>query len=187
MVLMAGAAQAFPAESQGAGWEESGEASWYGGGHNGRRTSSGTVFNDREMTAAHATLPLGSRVRVTMQETGQSVVVTITDRQPYKRVRVIDLSRGAAAQIGLLGRGTGMVTVASTGPGDIMEVAEAPEDGGGLGVDDGSVSDAAPRRHGRRHMRLGGRVAAQAPPCCHAPSVVLVRRSVRHPATRRML
>ena len=63
-------------------WEESGEASWYGGRHNGHRMSNGSTFDDMQMTAAHASLPLGTKVRVTMQETGASVVVTVTYRLP---------------------------------------------------------------------------------------------------------
>ncbi len=199
MMLAAGAAQAQGAPgshhaARGTGWEESGEASWYGGRHNGRRTSSGTVFNDQEMTAAHATLPLGTKVRVTVQETGESVVVTVTDRQPPKRVRVIDLSRGAASRIGILSRGTAMVTLAPARPGDVVEVAEAP------GPDiqaqfaeassDGEpqyVTGAARRRHGPRHTLRGARVAAVGRPCCRTPSVVQVRRSARHPAAQHTL
>ncbi len=193
MMLVAGVARAAPspgvASGASAGWEESGEASWYGGRHNGRRTSSGTIFNDQEMTAAHATLPLGSKIRVTMQETGQSVVVTITDRQPYKLIRVIDLSRGAASRIGLLNRGTAMVTLARAAATETIEVAEAVgAEAESVGVDDGAVfSGASPRRRGRLHTRHAGRAVAGARPCCRAPSVIQVRRSVRPPAAPRKL
>ena len=131
LMLVAGAAHAQRVapgahpSGGGAKWEESGEASWYGGRHNGRRTSDGSIFNDQQMTAAHATLPLGTKVRVTVQETGQSVVVTITDRQPPKLVRVIDLSRGAASRVGIVSRGTAMVTLAPARADEVMEVAEA--------------------------------------------------------------
>ena len=208
MMLAAGAAQAqspVPGQGQsqhptrGSSWEESGEASWYGGRHNGRRTSSGTVFNDREMTAAHATLPLGTKVRVTVQDTGESVVVTVTDRQPPKRVRVIDLSRGAASRVGILSRGTAMVTLAPARPGDDVEVAEAPDTAVGTqplmsdaarfsdGATPRFVSGAALRRHGQPRTRLGVRAAAAARPCCRAPSVVQVRRSARPLAAPRTL
>src|SRR6185312_15684654 len=131
------------------GWEESGQASWYGGWHHGRRTSMGTIFNQNAMTAAHASLPLGTKVRVTMQETGESVVVTITDRQPPKGLRVIDLSRGAASRIGLLGSGVAMVTLSPVANNEPEEVAEAPDD---------AEFDAmpTPRRHGPRHTRRAG-------------------------------
>ncbi|MDE2334546.1 MAG: septal ring lytic transglycosylase RlpA family protein [Rhodospirillales bacterium] len=91
------------------GWEQTGLASWYGGpGWQGRRTAAGTRFNQDELTAAHATLPLGSRVLVTVPETGRSVVVTITDR-PGTRSRIIDLSRAAAAKLGILRQGVARV------------------------------------------------------------------------------
>ncbi len=123
-------------------WEESGVASWYGAGFDGRRTSSGDVFDQNALTAAHDRLPLGTRLRVTMQETGRSVVVVVTDRMPPKHVRVIDLSRGAAKQLGMLGRGTGMVTLTEARE-DPVEVAEAPDDAEGPAF--------SPRRHGPRH------------------------------------
>lgn len=164
------------------GWEERGEASWYGGQHNGHRTSSGEIFNQNEMTAAHSSLPLGSRVRVTLDDTGESVVVRITDRQPPKRYRIIDLSRGAAAQIGLLARGTGTVTLTPVSASEPVEVAEAPDV-----ADDDGFSGAAPRRHGRRHMRHGARAAAAAHRYYHGPSVIRVRHSAPPRAARHRL
>jgi rare lipoprotein A len=88
----------------------SGMASWYGAELAGHRTASGDRFNPDELTAAHRTLPLGSRVRVTYQ--GKSVVVRINDRGPFARGRVIDLSRAAAEQIGLRRAGSGQVELA---------------------------------------------------------------------------
>lgn len=163
-------------------WEESGQASWYGGWHQGRRTSSGALFDQNAMTAAHSNLPLGTKVRVTMQDTGESVVVTITDRQPPKGLRVIDLSRGAASRIGLLSRGTGMVDLAAVTHEEAVEVAEAPESI--YGDDEPAVS---PRRRGRLHTRHGRPTAGAARPCCHAPSVVQARHSVQRQAARRRL
>src|SRR3954470_17308576 len=119
LVLLSGAPKAKADLAR--GWEESGEASWYGGWHNGRRTSSGTIFNENAMTAAHATLPLGTKIRVTMQETGECVVVTVTDRQPPKYLRVIDLSKAAASRIGLLGSGHAMVTLSAPGTNEPIE------------------------------------------------------------------
>jgi rare lipoprotein A (peptidoglycan hydrolase) len=86
-----------------------GKASWYGPGFHGRRTASGERFNQFGLTAAHKTLPLGTRVRVTNLATDESVVVRINDRGPYARGRIIDLSRGAAAAIGLKGVGNVMI------------------------------------------------------------------------------
>jgi len=81
-----------------------GTASWYGGRLAGRRTASGEVFDPRQMTAAHRTLPFGTWVEVTCVETGQSVRVRITDRGPFGHPeRIIDLSRAAADTIGIRG------------------------------------------------------------------------------------
>jgi rare lipoprotein A len=75
---------------------QSGLASWYGPGFHGRRTASGEVFNQNDMTAAHPSLPFGTRIRVYNQTSGQSVVVRINDRGPHARGRIIDLSRASA-------------------------------------------------------------------------------------------
>ena len=85
----------------------SGKASFYGN-ESGSRTASGQRFNQNAMTAAHRSLPFGTKVRVTHR--GQSVVVTINDRGPFVRGRVLDLSTGAARAIGLTGAGVGHVT-----------------------------------------------------------------------------
>ncbi len=88
-----------------------GPASWYGGpAWNGHRTSDGGRFSDSELTAAHATLPMGTMVRVTLSNGDRSVVVRINDR-PGTRRRIIDLSRAAAAALGILGTGVAVVTL----------------------------------------------------------------------------
>ncbi|WP_147027178.1 septal ring lytic transglycosylase RlpA family protein [Methylobacterium oxalidis] len=83
--------------------EQAGVASWYGPGFHGRRTANGERFNTRALTAAHRTLPFGTRVRVTNQTNGRSVVVRINDRGPYAGGRVIDLSSASAQAIGVSG------------------------------------------------------------------------------------
>jgi rare lipoprotein A len=85
----------------------SGMASFYGN-EAGSKTASGQRFNQNAMTAAHKTLPFGTKLRVT--HGGRSVVVTINDRGPFIRGRVLDLSTGAARAIGLTSRGVGHVT-----------------------------------------------------------------------------
>nr|WP_298207617.1 septal ring lytic transglycosylase RlpA family protein [Acidovorax sp.] len=85
--------------------DEVGLASWYGAQFHRRRTASGELFDMRALTAAHPTLPFGSRVCVRSQMTGRSVVVRINDRGPHVRNRVIDLSRGAAEALGMIGLG----------------------------------------------------------------------------------
>lgn len=78
-----------------------GMASWYGPGFHGKRTASGERFDQHAMTAAHRTLPFGTRVRVTHK--GRSVVVRINDRGPFVHGRVIDLSKAAARKLGITG------------------------------------------------------------------------------------
>lgn len=82
-----------------------GSASYYAARFQGRRTASGEMFDNRAMTAAHRTLPFGTLVRVTNPATGASVVVRITDRGPFTRGRMIDVSRAAAEELGLIARG----------------------------------------------------------------------------------
>jgi rare lipoprotein A len=90
----------------------SGMASFYGN-ESGHRTASGQRFNQNEMTAAHRSLPFGTKLRVTHD--GRSVVVTINDRGPFVRGRVLDLSTGAARAIGLTSAGVGRVTAEVVG------------------------------------------------------------------------
>ena len=86
---------------------ESGLASFYGGG----RTASGEVTGPAGLTAAHRTLPFGTKVVVTNLRSGKSVVVRITDRGPYRRRRIIDVSRAAARELGMINSGTAMVSI----------------------------------------------------------------------------
>ena len=91
----------------GGGHSFAGRASYYGN-ESGSRTASGQRFNQNAMTAAHRSLPFGTKLRVTHR--GQTVVVTINDRGPFIKGRVLDLSTGAARAIGLTGAGVGHVT-----------------------------------------------------------------------------
>ncbi len=85
--------------------DQSGLASWYGGQFHGRKTASGERFDSMDLTAAHKTLPFGTRVCVRSAVTGKSVVVRINDRGPFAPGRIIDLSKGAAQELGMLGLG----------------------------------------------------------------------------------
>ena len=93
--------------STGGGHSFSGMASFYGN-ESGSKTASGARFNQNAMTAAHRSLPFGTKLRVT--HGGRSVVVTINDRGPFIRGRVLDLSTGAARAVGLTSRGVGRIT-----------------------------------------------------------------------------
>jgi rare lipoprotein A len=88
---------------------QSGMASYYGGHHHGRRTASGERFNMNAMTAAHRSLPFGTRLRVTDTRSGRNVVVRINDRGPFIRGRVVDLSVAAARSLGMMGSGVAPV------------------------------------------------------------------------------
>jgi rare lipoprotein A len=90
-----------------------GWASWYGKHHEGRKTASGERFSMRQLTAAHRSLPLGTKVKVTNLRTGQHVVVRINERGPYEggKRRIIDLSEAAAKRVGVLDRGIEWVQV----------------------------------------------------------------------------
>jgi rare lipoprotein A len=88
-----------------------GWASWYGPGFDGNATASGERFNQYDLTAAHRHLPFGTRVRVTNMDNGRTVVVRINDRGPFVGDRVIDLSKGAAQVLGVIGSGVAPVQV----------------------------------------------------------------------------
>ncbi|QTD45957.1 septal ring lytic transglycosylase RlpA family protein [Ottowia testudinis] len=103
-----------------------GVASWYGPGFHGRRTANGEKFDMHELTAAHKTLPFGTRVLVHNPRTGKEVVVRINDRGPFIKGRVIDLSKAAAKALGFNARGHDAVVLREVlperGNGDIVAV-----------------------------------------------------------------
>jgi rare lipoprotein A len=85
---------------------QTGTASWYGPGFHGKATASGVIYNQNDFTAAHQTLPLGTKVMVTNLENGSAIEVTINDRGPFVKARIIDLSYAAGAALGMIGPGT---------------------------------------------------------------------------------
>ena len=97
------------------GMTEEGLASWYGHPYHGRRTTSGEIYDMELLTAAHRTLPLGTRVRVENLSNGHDVEVRINDRGPFVEDRIIDLSRAAARKIQMLGPGTARVRLRVVG------------------------------------------------------------------------
>jgi len=97
-------------------YRERGIASWYGKKFHSKRTSSGEPYDMYAMTAAHKTLPLPSYARVRNLQNGRSVVVRVNDRGPFLHNRLIDLSYAAAARLGILGTGTGVVEVEAVSP-----------------------------------------------------------------------
>lgn len=93
------------------GYDEVGLASWYGRDFHGKKTANGQIYNMYGVSAAHKTLPLGSRVRVTNLENERSVVLVINDRGPFVNQRILDLSYGAAKKLGTVDRGVAKVRV----------------------------------------------------------------------------
>jgi rare lipoprotein A len=104
------------------GWPEAEEglASWYGPGFHGRQAADGSRFNQRKLTAAHRVLPFGTVVRVTNLENGRSVEVRITDRGPFVRGRIIDLSKKAAKKLKMIERGVVPVRI------EVLEWGDGP-------------------------------------------------------------
>ena len=95
---------------------QEGEASYYADSLSGNKTASGEPYDKNAMTAAHRTLPFGTKVKVTYLKTGKSVEVVINDRGPHVKDRIIDLSGAAAKKIGLVDAGHGKVEEGVTAP-----------------------------------------------------------------------
>ena len=97
---------------------QTGQASWYGTQHHGKRTASGAIYDMEKLTAAHRSLPFGTRVKVSNLSNGKSVEVEITDRGPYAGNRIIDLSQAAARSLGMIETGTATVRLESAAAGN---------------------------------------------------------------------
>lgn len=129
------------------GFEETGTASWYGAELAGRPTASGEIFNPDAMTAAHPTFPLPSLIEVTNLDNGRSVVVRVNDRGPFTRGRSLDVSRGAADQLGFVRDGEARVRVRYLGPAPRAILADAGEPvllGGPVDAPETPLADAEP-------------------------------------------
>lgn len=109
------------------GATQTGIASWYGPGFHGRPTASGAIYNQNELTAAHQTLPLGTRVMVTNLDNGRSTEVTVNDRGPFAKGRILDLSYAAAKTLGMIGPGTipVRIEVIDSGPEKIQTIRQS--------------------------------------------------------------
>ena len=105
------------------GYEATGQASWYGNELRGQPTANGETFNPEGFTAAHRSLPLSSYVEVTALDTGKTILVRINDRGPYHGNRMIDLSMGAARQLGLTGNGARLVHIRLVDPPESARMA----------------------------------------------------------------
>ncbi len=116
---------------------ESGVASWYGPGFHGRRTASGERYNMNDLTAAHPTLPFGTRLLVRNVATGQTVMVRVNDRGPFAKSRILDLSYAAAREAGVWGPGTAYVEIYPAPAGRDDTAATVPVEIAGVTADTG--------------------------------------------------
>ncbi len=117
--LVGGSAATPPAPRESpAAWTQTGVASWYGEPFHGRDTASGERYDMNDLTCAHPTLPFGTRLRVQNLDNGRAVTVRVTDRGPFVKDRIVDVSRKAAEELGMIGPGTARVriTVVPAGP-----------------------------------------------------------------------
>jgi rare lipoprotein A len=150
---------------------ESGVASWYGPGFHSKATANGETYDQGDHTAAHRTLQMPAIVRVTNLDNGRSTVVRINDRGPYARGRIIDMSRAAAEDLQMTGRGTAHVRIDQLGP-ESQAVKEVALNGGGPSEQQAALAQLA---SGQRSAPVPASVApppAAAPPL---PQQVLVR------------
>jgi len=104
-------------EDPAAGWTQTGVASWYGDPFHGRRTASGEVYDMDELTAAHQTLPFGTVVDVLNLDNGMRVELRVTDRGPFAKNRILDVSRAGARALDMIGPGTANVRITIMKPG----------------------------------------------------------------------
>jgi rare lipoprotein A len=112
------------ASSKDVAYRQVGTASWYGPGFHGKETANGEIFDSGKLTAAHRKLPLGAEVKVTNLDNGRTVTVKINDRGPYKKGRVLDLSKAAAKRLGMVEEGLTQVRIEATR----QQLAEADAD-----------------------------------------------------------
>jgi rare lipoprotein A len=129
-------------------YTEVGTASWYGDPYHGRRAANGEIYDKNKMTAAHLTLPFGSVVKVTDLDNNRTVSVRITDRGPFVKGRIIDLSQAAARELQMVGPGTAMVRLEVT-------LMPAEPDFGAFAVQVGAFRDRSSAE--RLRERLGSR------------------------------
>ena len=100
-----------PPAGSASGWTQVGMASWYGEPFHGRQTASGEVYDMEARTGAHPTLPFGTRIRIENLDNGRTATLTINDRGPFVKERIVDVSRRVARELGMLGPGTARVRI----------------------------------------------------------------------------
>lgn len=147
---------------------ETGVASWYGPGFHGKATANGERYDQQDHTAAHRTLQMPSILRVTNLDNGRSTIVRVNDRGPYAHNRVIDLSRAAATELDIIGKGTARVRLNQL-TAESQVVKEVAMGGGGP-----AEQQAALAQHASGSRSAPATMMAAAPPARPAPAPVLV-------------
>lgn len=127
-------------------YDETGIASWYGPNFHGKKTANGGIFDQEAITAAHRTLPIPSVVRVTNLENGRSLVVTVNDRGPFAKGRIIDMSRRSAELLGFINQGTAKVRVQIMERESRSVAAEAQPRGDSISANESPIKVAAPAK-----------------------------------------
>lgn len=160
---------------------ETGVASWYGPGFHGKNTANGEVYDQRDRTAAHRTLQMPSVLRVTNLDNGQSTIVRVNDRGPFARQRVIDLSRAAAEEIGMIGNGTARVRIEQleTESLALKDIALA---GGGPDEQRAALDKHIAGRRGPPAITATAQATPPPPPAPPTPAVTVYPANPRSPA-----
>jgi rare lipoprotein A len=156
---------------------ETGVASWYGPGFHGKSTANGERYDQSDRTAAHRTLQMPAVVRVTNLDNGLSTVVRVNDRGPFARSRVIDLSRTAAQEIDMIGRGTARVRIDQLST-ESMTVKEVALGGGGPAEQQQALAHLA---SGKRAPAAAPAPAPAPPPAAPPPQVMVAQQAVYEP------
>jgi rare lipoprotein A len=99
------------------GWTQSGVASWYGEPFHGRTTASGETYDMNQLSCAHKRLPFGTRLRVENLDNGRSITLPVNDRGPFVAGRIVDVSKKAAEELGMMEAGTARVRITVVSPG----------------------------------------------------------------------
>ena len=167
LLLLAACARTMPVRAPAPpviGAEETGYASWYGHPYHGRRTAGGEVYDMNDLTAAHRTLPMGTRLMVTGLDTGQVVLVRVNDRGPFVEGRILDLSYAAARVLGADRAGVIPVRLQVVGLGDEGSgPATEPRPAAGFAVQVGAFADKSRAEALRDSLVRDGNAAAVAP------------------------
>ncbi len=161
---------------------ETGVASWYGPGFHGKYTANGEVYDQSERTAAHRTLQMPSVLRVTNIENGQSTIVRVNDRGPFARARILDVSRAAAEELGMVGNGTARVRVEQLEM-ESQAMKQIALNGGGA---DEQRSALEKYVAGRRGPPAVVATAQATPPPSQTPTVTVYPSNPRSPAVTPM-